>query len=129
LCKEREDLLGRADHALYQAGFLGGNRVVDLPDPDTFGLVRRSPQADGSPTVAPFGEFIDERALGRRCELSEPRQDRRSLPRLALGLCGRERKARPQHRRAVVRAGMGDCRGAEVVANDPVWLLEASKSS
>ena len=35
---------------MYQAGFLGGNRVVGYRTLDTFGLVRWDPQADGPPT-------------------------------------------------------------------------------
>ena len=45
-----EDLLGRAEDAMYQAGFQGGNRVVGYQSLDTFGLVRWNPQADGTPT-------------------------------------------------------------------------------
>jgi diguanylate cyclase (GGDEF)-like protein len=45
-----EDLLGRVEDAMYQAGFLGGNRVVGYRTLDTFGLVRWNAQADGSPT-------------------------------------------------------------------------------
>jgi hypothetical protein len=46
---------GRAEDALYQAGFLGGNRG-GLQTLDIFGLVRWNPQ-DRSPTVASFGEL------------------------------------------------------------------------
>ena len=132
-----EDLLGRAEDAMYQAGFQGGNRVVGYQTLDTFGLVRWDPQADGTPTEQALVDKLF--AWGYRTGMTYQSPDKTAdrcpdVPwacavvsgRLGLSIEGQS-----------FELDMGDCLllpkgktySAEVLGNDPVWLLEASKSS
>jgi diguanylate cyclase (GGDEF)-like protein len=132
-----EDLLGRAEDAMYQAGFQGGNRVVGYQGLDTFGLVRWNPQADGTPTEQALVDKLF--AWGYRTGMTYQSPDKMAdrcpdVPwacavvsgRLGLSIEGQS-----------FELDMGDCLllpkgktySAEVLGNDPVWLLEASKSS
>jgi hypothetical protein len=131
------DLLGRAEDAMYQAGFQGGNRVVGYQTLDTFGLVRWNPQADGTPTEQALVDKLF--AWGYRAGMTYQNRDKTAdrcpeVPwacavvsgRLGLSIEGQS-----------FELDMGDCLflpkgktySAEVLRNDPVWLLEASKPS
>ncbi|MGH8576773.1 MAG: diguanylate cyclase domain-containing protein, partial [Gammaproteobacteria bacterium] len=132
-----EDLLGRVEDAMYQAAFLGGNRVVGYQTLDTFGLVRWDPQADGSPTERALVDKLH--SWGYRAEASHQSPDKIAdrCPDLASACAVVSGKLGLSIEGQSFELDMGDClflpRGttysAEVLGNDPVWLLDASKSS
>jgi diguanylate cyclase (GGDEF)-like protein len=132
-----EDLLGRAEDAMYQAGFQGGNRVVGYQSLDTFGLVRWNPQADGTPTEQALVDKLF--AWGYRTGMTYQSPDKTAdrcpdLPSACAVVSG---KLGLSIEGQSFELDMGDCLflpkgktySAEVLGNDPVWLLEASKSS
>ncbi|MGH8585111.1 MAG: diguanylate cyclase domain-containing protein [Gammaproteobacteria bacterium] len=132
-----EDLLGRAEDAMYQAAFQGGNRVVGYQALDTFGLVRWNPQADGSPTERALVDKLSEWGYRAGMTYQSPDKTADRCPdvpsacavvsgRLGLSIEGQS-----------FELDIGDCLflpkgktySVEVLGNDPVWLLDASKSS
>jgi diguanylate cyclase (GGDEF)-like protein len=132
-----EDLLGRAEDAMYQAGFQGGNRVVGYQSLDTFGLVRWDPQADGTPTQQALVDKLC--AWGYRAGMTYQSPDKTAdrcpdLPSACAVVSG---KLGLSIEGQSFELDMGDCLflpkgktySAEVLGNDPVWLLDASKSS
>jgi diguanylate cyclase (GGDEF)-like protein len=132
-----EDLLGRAEDAMYQAGFQGGNRVVGYQSLDTFGLVRWDPKADGTPTEqALVDKFF---AWGYRTGMTYQSPDKTAdrCPDVPWACAVVSGKLGLSIEGQSFELDMGDCLflpkgktySAEVLGNDPVWLLEASKSS
>jgi diguanylate cyclase (GGDEF)-like protein len=132
-----EDLLGRAEDAMYQAAFLGGNRVVGYQTVDTFGLVRWNPQADGPPTEQALVDKLF--AWGYRAGMTYQSPDKTAdrcpdLPSACAVVSG---KLGLSIEGQSFELDMGDCLflpkgttySAEVLGNDPVWLLDASKPS
>ena len=132
-----EDLLGRAEDAMYQAAFQGGNRVVGYQTLDTFGLVRWNPQADGSPTERALVDKLSSWGYRAGASRQSPDKIADRCPDLPSACAVVSGKLGLSIEGQSFELDMGDClflpRGttysAKVLGNDPVWLLEASKSS
>jgi diguanylate cyclase (GGDEF)-like protein len=132
-----EDLLGRAEDAMYQAGFQGGNRVVGYQSLDTFGLVRWNPQADGSPTERALVDKLSEWGYRAGITYQSPDKTADRCPDLPSACAVVSGKLGLSIEGQSFELDMGDCLflpkgktySAEVLGNDPVWLLNASKSS
>ncbi len=130
-----EELLGRVEDAMYQAGFQGGNRVVGYQNPETFGLVRWDHQADGAPSEQALFDKLS--AWGYRPGTPRPGPDKMverlldapsacAVVRGKLGLCI-EGQAFELDAGDCLLLPQGKIYSTEVVGNDPVWLLEASR--
>ena len=132
-----EDLLGRAEDAMYQAGFQGGNRVVGYQSLDTFGLVRWNPQADGSPTERALVDKLSEWGYRVGITYQSPDKTADRCPDLPSACAVVSGKLGLSIEGQSFELDMGDCLflpkgktySAEVLGNDPVWLLDASKAS
>jgi diguanylate cyclase (GGDEF)-like protein len=132
-----EDLLGRAEDAMYQAGFQGGNRVVGYQTLDTFGLVRWNPQADGSPTERALVDKLSEWGYRAGITYQSPDKMADRCPDLPSACAVVSGKLGLSIEGQSFELDMGDCLflpkgktySAEVLGNDPVWLLDASKAS
>ena len=123
---------------MYQAGFQGGNRVVGYQSLDTFGLVRWNPQADGSPTERALVDKLFEWGYSPGMTYpSRPDKIVDRCPDLASACAVVSGKLGLSIEGQSFELDMGDCLllpkgktySAEVLGKDPVWLLDASKSS
>ncbi|MDQ3581103.1 MAG: diguanylate cyclase, partial [Pseudomonadota bacterium] len=132
-----EDLLGRAEDGMYQAAFQGGNRVVSYQTLDTFGLVRWNPQADGMPTERALVDKLSEWGYCVGITYQSPDKTADRCPDLPSACAVVSGKLGLSIEGQSFELDMGDCLflpkgktySAEVLGNDPVWLLDASKAS
>ncbi|MGH7185821.1 MAG: diguanylate cyclase domain-containing protein, partial [Pseudomonadota bacterium] len=130
-----EDLLGRTEDAMYQAAFQGGNRVVGYQTLDTFGLVRWDFQADGRPTERALVDKLSSWGYRAGASRQSPDKIADRCPDVPSACAVVSGKLGLSIEGQSFELDIGDClflpRGktysAEVLGNDPVWLLDASK--
>ncbi|MGH8479773.1 MAG: diguanylate cyclase domain-containing protein [Gammaproteobacteria bacterium] len=132
-----EDLLGRVEDAMYQAGFQGGNRVVGYQTLDTFGLVRWDSRADGTPTERALVDKLSSWGYRAGASRRSPDKIADRCPDVPSACAVVSGKLGLNIEGQAFELDIGDCLflpkgktySAEVLGNDPVWLLEASKSA